>query len=375
MRLETDTHSSSDRSLDGGALVSVIIPTFNRSHSLRDAIDSALHQTHRDVEVLVVDDGSTDGTQDVLASYDDSRLRCHIQPNRGVAAARNLGIRASRGAYVAFLDSDDTWAPWKLEAQLSCMSLAPGVGMVWTNMQAVDAAGLVVSDRFLTQMYDAYDWVSMGNLFESSQVLRGATVGLPAEQGHPVLYVGTIFSQMLVGNLVHTSTVLMTRSRLEEVGEFNESFQVGEDYDFHLRTCLAGPVALLDVSSVRYSIGEADRLTRREFNLQFALNYLETVGRALADHPDRIALPKRTIRRAIARGHSKAARAYLALSRPELARAHLATSLRLHPWQISTAFLALITLLPEPLSSVLGRGLAAAKRRFRPRVRSQRRLR
>lgn len=358
------------------ALVSVIIPTYNRAYCLRATVDSALQQTHRTLEVHVIDDGSTDSTAEVIASYGDRRLHYHFQPNQGVAAARNRGISAARGSHVAFLDSDDTWAPWKLQAQLACLSLAPDVGMIWTNMQAVDSADRVVSERYLTQMYDTYRWFSPGTLFDRSQGLRDAPARLPEEARTSVLYIGDIFSKMVVGNLVHTSTVLITRSRLEEVGEFDETFHVaGEDYEFHLRTCLAGPVALLDVASIRYRIGMPDQLTRRDSNIYFARNYLRAVEKTLANHPDKIDLSNRTLRRAIARGHRKAARAYLSNSRPDLARSHFRESLRHDRWQVSTSILALIAQLPTPVSGALGRGLAKVRRQFRShgRWRSRRR--
>jgi len=98
-------------------MVSVIIPTYNRAHILRDAIESALGQEGAELEVVVADDGSTDGTADLVAGYSD-RVVYLWQEHRGAAAARNLAIEASRGDYVAFLDSDDVWLPGKLAAEM-----------------------------------------------------------------------------------------------------------------------------------------------------------------------------------------------------------------------------------------------------------------
>src|SRR5437868_2651965 len=92
---------------------SVIIPTFNRARLLKQAIDSVRTQTCRDYEIIVVDDGSTDGTVDYLASLGD-HVRIRRQANRGPGAARNLGAQEARGQYLAFLDSDDVWFPWTL---------------------------------------------------------------------------------------------------------------------------------------------------------------------------------------------------------------------------------------------------------------------
>lgn len=103
-------------------LVSVIIPTFNRAGWLSESIDSVLHQTHPSVELIVVDDGSTDHTPDVVQAFGD-RLTYLQQPNRGVSAARNVGVAASRGTWVAFLDSDDLWQPSKVAAQVAVRRL------------------------------------------------------------------------------------------------------------------------------------------------------------------------------------------------------------------------------------------------------------
>src|SRR6266849_10246474 len=119
-----------------GALVSVILPTFNRAHCVGQAIDSALQQTHRDLEVIVVDDGSVDQTcQFMKRKYGEFRsIRYIYQENKGVAAARNTALRAAQGEFIAFLDSDDVWKPWKIELQLACMEKLPHIGMVWSDM-------------------------------------------------------------------------------------------------------------------------------------------------------------------------------------------------------------------------------------------------
>ena len=106
--------------------VSVIIPTFNYGRFLEQAIQSVLGQTFQDFELIVVDDGSTDDTREVLARFEsDRRVRCLFQANRGDAAARNTGILNAGGRYVAFLDSDDYWMPEKLERQLGIMRSDP----------------------------------------------------------------------------------------------------------------------------------------------------------------------------------------------------------------------------------------------------------
>ena len=262
-------------------LVSVIIPTFNRAYCVGKAIDSARAQTHRNTEILVLDDGSTDGTRDLIArSYaGDRRVRYFFHENRGVTATRNRGLSLARGDYVALLDSDDTWSSWKLQLQLACMERCPEIGMVWSEMEAIGPAGEVVSRSYLRTMYSTYQWFPRKEqLFPHSLSLAEITPGLASIVEDRGLYTGEIFSQMIMGNLVHTSTVLIRRDRLEKVGPFNEELCFsGEDYDFHLRTCREGPVGFIDLATIRYQTGMPDRLTRDEYKLHAAMNCLKSV--------------------------------------------------------------------------------------------------
>lgn len=112
--------------------VSIIIPTYNRYQFLLEAITSVFHQTYQDFEIIVVDDGSTDNTEDILCNFDD-RVRYFKQKNSGSAVARNRGILNSKGNYIAFLDSDDLWYPQKLEKQIEVFQKYPNVGFVFSD--------------------------------------------------------------------------------------------------------------------------------------------------------------------------------------------------------------------------------------------------
>ena len=121
-----------------GMLVSVIIPTYNSARFLTEAVSSVLAQSFNDFEILVIDDGSTDETQEVMRQY-GSPVRCIRQPNSGVAVARNRGIMESRGRYIAFLDADDTWLPDKLERQMNALSSESGAGFCYSAFTVVDS--------------------------------------------------------------------------------------------------------------------------------------------------------------------------------------------------------------------------------------------
>jgi GT2 family glycosyltransferase len=277
----------------GNQLVSVIVPTFNRAYCLGRAVDSALSQTHRDVEVLVVDDGSTDGTKALVADRyaNDPRVRYLGQPNSGVSAARNTGLRAAQGDFIALLDSDDFWKPWKTELQVRCLASNPEIGMIWTDMEAVNPEGEVTDPKFLKTFYSAYRDIASAELFSKSHRIHGIWPDAPAEFTGLSMQTGDIYSYMILGNLVHTSTVMLTRKRFECVKSFREDLRVsGEDYDFHLRTCREGAVGFLDVASIRYQVGCADQLTGYGMGRWVSQNFLTTVLSAIERDRTRIQL-------------------------------------------------------------------------------------
>ncbi|MBC2733856.1 MAG: glycosyltransferase [Desulfobacteraceae bacterium] len=206
--------------------VSVIIPTYNRSWCLSEAIDSVLSQTFQNIELIVVDDGSTDETPALLSHYGD-HLRVLRQSNRGVSAARNGGIQAARGNLIAFLDSDDTWQPGKLARQVDFFDTHP--------------------DAMICQT-------------EETWIRRGVRVN--PKRRHRKLS-GWIFEASLALCLVSPSAVMMRRELLEGMGGFDESLPACEDYDLWLRVSLRYPIHLIDDALVVKRGGHEDQLSRQ----------------------------------------------------------------------------------------------------------------
>ena len=122
-------------------IISVVIPAFNVEATIAETLESIIHQTFRDVEIIIVDDGSTDKTPHIIASYSDPRIRMFRQVNRGLAGARNSGIHLSRGNYVAFCDSDDIWEAEKLDLHFEHLESNPDVGVSFCGSSLIDEAG------------------------------------------------------------------------------------------------------------------------------------------------------------------------------------------------------------------------------------------
>ena len=316
-------------------LVSIIIPSFNRADCISRTIESALGQTHANVEVIVVDDGSSDDTRAVVLDTfsKDPRVRYEHKKNGGVSSARNHGIRLVKGEYAALLDSDDVWKPFKVELQLACLRAFPDAGMVWSDMTAVNPKGEVISKNYLRTFYSGYTMFSSADLFDRSMPLTKVAPGLAAEVGDRFAWGGEIYGPMILGNLVHTSTVLLRRARLVETGFFDESRRSGEDHEFHLRTCRAGRVAFVDVDTIDYQVGRADALTQPKYGLDLAMNYLNTLTSTLERDRDRIKLPQHIIDKVLADGHAWVAETLVAQGRHDEARPYLLYSLRHTPNQ------------------------------------------
>jgi glycosyltransferase involved in cell wall biosynthesis len=178
---------------------SVVIPTYNHARYVAGAIDSALHQTYEHVEIIVVDDGSTDDTRAVVAPF-GNRVQYVWQQNRGLSAARNAGLRIATGKYVAFFDADDLWDPDFLGTLVGILEAQPDAGAAHSGHRFIDAASVL-----LPQVEDCV---------------------IPAASFHQAL---------LQGNFMAACSVLVRRSCLDAVGDFDESLQACEDWDVWLR--------------------------------------------------------------------------------------------------------------------------------------------
>ena len=206
--------------------VSVIIPTYNRVSFLEEAIQSVLSQDFKDFELVVVDDGSTDGTRQTLKRYADSIAILH-QENRGVSSARNTGIKHSQGVYIAFLDSDDLWLPGKLSTQVAFFETHPQA-LICQTEEIWLRKGVRVNPRKVHKKYS-----------------------------------GEIFEHCLSLCRVSPSSAMIRRTLFDEVGLFDEDLPACEDYDLWLRAACRYPIYLIDKPLIIKRGGHPDQLSRR----------------------------------------------------------------------------------------------------------------
>jgi GT2 family glycosyltransferase len=314
------------------AEVSVIVPAYNRARFIGRTIDCVLGQTYPSARVILVDDGSTDGTADLVeARYaGNPRVQLLRQENRGVSAARNAGLDAATGEYVAFLDSDDLWRPWKLTVQVACLERlrAHGVGLLWTDMDLVDNHGTVKVPRATRSQYSAYRLFTIDEMFASSARLEDLAPEVAPPAPDVRVYWGDVYRCIALGNLCATASVIMTRERARQAGRFDESMRTGEDHAYHLEACAHGPAAFLDVASFLYREGAADQLTAPRHQLTIAKNALATIEATLARDGARLALPRALVDRKLASLHAWIGALEVDDGDHADARRHLVTSLR-----------------------------------------------
>jgi glycosyltransferase involved in cell wall biosynthesis len=256
--------------------VSVIIPTYNRRQLVQRAIDTVLTQTRPVQEILVIDDGSTDGTGDALARAFGDRIRYIYRANGGVSAARNHGLGLARGRYLALLDSDDEWLPRKIELQVEWLEARPEFGMVLCDVMRMSA-----------ERVDLERFIRREQIPEDGQVLKWV---------------------MLNPSLVPAS-VVMRREVFETVGGFDESLPTGEDLDFHLKVAARWPIGIVEEPLVRAMRGH-DGLSSLARTYDDYVRVIEQAAEQAAGRIEKI-----DIDRALARAYARNARGMVLMRR------------------------------------------------------------
>ena len=223
---------------------SIIIPAYNAIKYLPETLDSVLKQTFRNFEVLIINDGSSDNIIEWAADIIDPRVKLISQDNQGVSAARNAGIKKSRGEYIAFIDADDLWEPTKLEKQLQCLKKNPSLGLIHTAMTLIDEKGKSLGRTFISNIE------------------------------------GDALKALLEENTIVTSSVTVRRNCLETVGNFDNSLRSSEDWELWVRIACRYPFALIKEPLVFYR-QHPHNTTKNWQMLEQDLHCIEQVYRAV----------------------------------------------------------------------------------------------
>jgi glycosyltransferase involved in cell wall biosynthesis len=254
-------------------LVSVLIPTYNRAQSLAATLDSVLAQSYPRIEIVVIDDGSTDATGAVVARYGD-RVRYRRKANGGVASARNAGLAEASGELIALLDSDDLCLPERIALQVACLRQFPDVVLCSSDFSAV------VDDRVteVSHIGSYYSQVrrtpgGVRGLYPHSQALSlPARAPAPGQSLPPVtVLTGRVYEQLIWGNFVHPPTIMVRRSTVQSVGAFDDTIPVGTEYDWLIRVSRAGAFAYLGTPLLLYRYS-ADQLSGPRYSARLALD-------------------------------------------------------------------------------------------------------
>ena len=335
--------------------VSVVVPTYNRAELLQRSIKSILAQTVLPLEIIVVDDGSTDHTPNVCAGFGES-IRYVRQENQGLAMARNAGIRASRGDWIAFCDSDDLWRPRKLELQLAVLD---STGARWsvTDFGVIGPQGDRLSD-------DSDSFSQAFALFEDGHVtpvehfgrwLEARTISVGNES--IIAYTGDAFGMLFEGNVALPSTSMVARNLIDKAGGFDKTFHAEETEFFH-RIGAHGFVAIVMKQLADYRVGHPSLI--KGDAIPFIEDAIRSLDSAASLRPRLSETEQRTFREGRRRLHMRLA--YARLSSLDRAGARRALYAALPDGSIFSprwTAVMLASLLPNTVLSTLHRAKRA----------------
>ncbi|MFH1453394.1 MAG: glycosyltransferase [Armatimonadota bacterium] len=270
--------------------VSVIIPVYNAEKYIKRTIQSVLDQTYTDYEIIVVDDGSTDYSKEVLSSYGD-KVRYFYQKNSGVSAARNRAIREAKGEYIALLDQDDLWYSQRLEKQIALLDKRPDTGIVYADCNYIDA-----EDKVLLRLF---------------------------EKGRS--YSGKVFEQLAIDNFIPIPTVLIKKEILDKTGLFLEDYTFAEEYDLFLRIARNHNVEFIDEVLAGYRIHDTNLSKDIENSLKEDIKVTEHI---MDKYPDDIENISGRLKKKLAELYYRLGRVCMQKKNKVQARDYLAKSIK-----------------------------------------------
>ena len=239
-------------------LVSVIIPVYNGGITLSETIDSVLSQSYPNIEILVVNDGSTDSTNEVLAKYKD-KVVCLNKENGGLASARNYGMKHTKGDYIVWLDADDILEKDKISIQLHFMEMNSKIVLSCTDFSAFNDSGIFDRSHIknyygsISRIKNGFDGI-YNNKTQISLVHIQNIINKDIEDIS--VYYGDISEKLIFGNIIHPPTVMFRRSISEQLNGLDPTLGEGTDYDYFIRFSRLGKIAYINFPLLRYRYSE-----------------------------------------------------------------------------------------------------------------------
>lgn len=293
--------------------ISVIIPTFNNSHFIIDAIRSIINQTYAEYEIIVINDGSIDDTEEALKPY-YHKIRYFYKNNGGVASARNYGIKESKGDYIAFLDSDDYWLTQKLEEVNKFIINYPSIGLFYSNAYQVGRTGKVIG-VFKSQDFDS-----------------------------------KLYFKILLNNFIPASSVVVKKEVFDTCGLFFEHFEAaagGEDWDMWIRIAKKYKIKLIDKPLICYRVHQSN-VSKKDFE-KLNRDVLLILERALKNE---IGIARKFKNKIYSNAFFHRGRRCLMAFLFKEARKELSQSIRLNPLQVKGYILMLISYLGKHIIKI-----------------------
>lgn len=236
-------------------LVSILIPAFNSGNFIQETLESVLAQTFPNIEIIVVDDGSTDDTRQKVLAFGE-RIKYIYQPNGGIASARNRGMALARGQLVALLDADDICHPDRIAIQVDFLQKKTDIILCGADFSAFNSSGHV-SDSYINNYYGIIRSTAGGieQLYDEKRSLDTSQSPWVVNNSREVkIYYGYIYNKIVWGNFIHPPTVMLRRSVAERVGSFDEKLFFACDYDWLIRVSRLGRIGYIERPLLKYRL-------------------------------------------------------------------------------------------------------------------------
>ncbi len=334
-------------------MISVIIPTYNCSDYIIEAIESVLNQTYKDVEIIVIDDGSTDDTYKILKPY-LHKIKYIYQDNSGPSRARNVGIQEAKGEYIAFLDADDKWRTFKIYLQLSLLEALPDVNMIFSNYAVIDKNGTLIVDSYIEKGFPIFSEykVKIKGIFNKVIPIK-KICNFDGLLSDSYVYYGNIFDKLFMGNFILPSTEIIRRSSLRPPFLFNEKYKCAVDQDFHLRFSKNHKIAYIDISTTEYRINRKGQLSGKQNTSQLILNTIETRLRVINEDSEFLSQKRGLIKKVLAKDFLRLSYYYLSELDMKSSRKYAISSLRYKPLLIKSWVIFLSSFFPPFVLSLI----------------------